>query len=99
VTPNASASRWYAYNVRTDLLKPKVTVHDAQVKRFEALFTAPPVPGFIPHKSACNVALRQAQTDPFRVGQVRRDLGTITAEMNRPWTPRLYRPTLRDHRT
>ena len=35
----------------------------------------------------------------FRVGQVRRDLSTITAEMNRPWTPRLYRPTLRDHRT
>ena len=50
MSPNHSASRWYAYNARPDLLKPKVTVHDATVKRFDALFTAPPAPVFIPQK-------------------------------------------------
>jgi hypothetical protein len=58
MSPNHSASRWYAYNARPDLLKPKVTIHDATVKRFEALFTAPPTPVFIPQKPACNVAPR-----------------------------------------
>ena len=62
-------SRWYAYNARPDLLKPQVTIHDATVKRFEALFTTPPAPVFIPQKPACNVAPRShawAGMDPSR---------------------------------
>ena len=58
MSPNHSVSRWYAYNARPDLLKPKVTIHDATVKSFEALFTALPAPVFIPQKPACNVAPR-----------------------------------------
>ena len=58
MSPNHSVSRWYAYNARPDLLKPKVTIHDATVKSFEALFAAPPAPVFIPQKPACNVAPR-----------------------------------------
>ena len=95
MTPNNSASRWYAYNVRLDSRKP-----ETPAVALKSIAVRPwPVPEFIPHKSACNVAHREAHTESFRVGQVRRDLSTITAEMNRLWTPRIYRPTLRDHRT
>ena len=53
MSPNHSVSRWYAYNARPDLLKPQVTIHDANSQEIRGA-----APVFIPQKPACNVAPR-----------------------------------------
>ena len=51
MSPNHSASRWYAYNLRADLRKP-----ETPVSAFKSI--ALPVPGNVPQRLMCNVALR-----------------------------------------
>ena len=51
MTPSNKLSRWYAYSTRTDLRKP-----ETPVSAFKSI--ALPVPGNVPQRLMCNVALR-----------------------------------------